>query len=368
MKSSSETVEELKILLDKSNERLRNSEVRIRTLIQTIPVGLLMTNQQGIIEVASPASLELFHCNYNHLSGRDLRELFLFEEPMVEDIFISAQKQTKELMALRADGSSFPAAIKVSSFAKSSVLGFLVVIEDISAKREVERLRQEFISMITHDLRTPLTSIQCFLNLITDGVFDDRVAMLKGRTAEVEQETSRLIDMINNLLNLNKLEAGHLELCPDVMPVRSIIKRSVHAIADLAASRGVDLQVMEVPDSIQVDADVKYTVQVLVNLLSNALKFSPPGTTVSLWAEELDQFVKINVRDQGKGIPAEFQSRLFNRFEQAHMSDARVHGGSGLGLAISKAIVEQQGGKIGVYSEMGKGCLFWFTVPTVAVD
>ena len=367
-KRTEQSVEDLKTLLEKSNDRLHNSESRIRTLIQTIPVGLLITKETGIVESASPACLGLFQCTYGDLHARNLQDLFKFEKSVAEFLATSGSNQLFELTAQRRDGSQFPAAIKVSPFSSLSVPGLLVVVEDISAKKELEKLREEFISMMTHDLRTPLTSVKCFLELIAEGVYDGRLDEMKRRCNGIGNNTTRLINMISSLLNLHKLEAGRLQLSLEVLPVGSLVSQSLDATNSIAEARGVTLNVEHIRDDLLVRVDGDYTVQVLVNLLSNALKFSPKGSAVSIAIEVLDDLVKVMVIDTGRGIPKEFQTRLFNRFEQAQLSDARVEGGSGLGLAFSKAIVEEQGGSIGVESQPGQGCLFWFTMKKETPD
>ncbi|CAN5739315.1 hypothetical protein BH10CYA1_BH10CYA1_34640 [soil metagenome] len=362
-----QSAEDLKILLEKSNARLLKSEASFRSLIETIPIGLLFTKHTGIIESASPACSSLFACTIQDLFSRNLRELFIMEESTNHILLTADPNQVKEVIAKRKDGSHFPAELKVTEFAGSSV-GLLVAIEDVSAKHELERLKQEFVSMITHDLRTPLTSVQCFLTLIAEGVFDEKNESLKSKAAGMESETSRLINMIGSLLNLHKLEAGKLQLTPEVVMVSRIISRSVQSISALAEDRKVPLKIIPVEENLLVNADGDYTVQVLVNLLSNALKFSPSGSPVSITVEATNELVKIMVTDKGRGIPKDFQDRLFNRFEQSRLTDARVEGGSGLGLSISKAIVEEQGGNIGVISEPGQGCTFWFTMIRETVD
>ncbi|HIA53342.1 MAG TPA: PAS domain S-box protein [Candidatus Melainabacteria bacterium] len=357
-----QTVEELKAQLEKSNDRLRNSETRIRTLIQTIPVGLLITSEDGVIESGSPVCLHLFGCSYADLHGRSLGELFHFEGKMEEFLSTIDSNQTKEFAARRRDGSEFSAAVKVSSFASFSKPGLLIVVEDVSAKHELEKLKQEFLSMMAHDLRTPLTSIKCFLELVSEGVYDGRIDELKRRSSGIGNDTTRLINMISSLLNIHKLEAGRLQLSMEVIPLSEIIYRSMQSLASWAESRNIPLDVPPAKSGLLVSADGDYTVQVLVNLLSNAIKFSPKGSPVIIAHEVHDDFIKIKVIDKGRGIPKDVQARLFNRFEQARLSDARVEGGSGLGLAISKAIVEEQGGSIGVNSEPGQGCEFWFTL------
>jgi len=215
---------------------------------------------------------------------------------------------------------------------------------------------------MTHDLRTPLTSIKCFFELIVEGVYDARPDELRKRSKSIGNDTGRLINMITSMLNLHKLESGRLQLSVELVEVRSLISQSVESVLSYAESRSVTLEVRQSAESLVVSADESYTVQVLVNLLSNAIKFSPKGSTVTVLADANREYVRLMVSDKGRGIPKEFQSRLFNRFEQARLSDSRVEGGSGLGLAISKAIVEEQGGTIGVESEPGHGCNFWFTM------
>lgn len=354
-------LDDLKILLEKSNDRLRNSEARIRTLVETIPLGLLITTHSGAIESASPACLTLFNCSYGEIHARNISELFLLDAAMSADPSLLVSSNASEVIARRRDGSEFPASIKVGTFAGSTP-GLLIVVEDITAKHELEKMKEDFLSMMTHDLRTPLTSVRCFLELITAGVYDGRLDELKRRSTGITNDTTRLINMVSSLLNLHKLEAGRLMLMPEVVVLDSLITKSVDSVASYADIRGIELLTKPTGNDLLVSADSDYTVQVMVNLLSNAIKFSPKGSQVAIAVEVRSESVKVEIRDQGRGIPKEVQSRLFNRFEQARLSDARVEGGSGLGLAISKAIIEEEGGTIGVESEPGNGCTFWFTL------
>lgn len=347
--------------LNALRNEVRSSEEKIRVLINTIPVGLVITNQEGEIKIASPAAFSMFQWSKGNLP-KGLKDMFVLEESVTELLSLSNSHEIKELTALRSDGSQFHASIRVSPFASTTVPGLLVVVEDVSAKHELEQLRQEFLSMMTHDLRTPLTSLRCFLELISEGVFDGKEGDLKRQVKGTINTSTRLINMINSLLDLHKLEAGRLNICMDDVSVPSIIEQSVESLSALAEERDIPISVFQFPENLMVRADENYTVQVLVNLLSNALKFSDKGSPVTITVRDADEFIKFIVSDKGRGISKEFQSKLFNRFEQARISDARILGGSGLGLAISKAIVEAQGGSIGVESEPGMGCAFWFTL------
>lgn len=359
--------DDTKSLLAKYEQKLRNNEARIRTLVETIPLGLLICERSGVIESASPASLALFRCGYADLHQKHLRDLFALDESSMEKLLSEPSNQTVEVVARRIDDSQFPASIKVAPFAGSSDGAqprVLLVVEDISARHELEQLRQEFISMMTHDLRTPLTSVKCFFQLIAEGVYDNRLDELKTKCDGIGQDTNRLITMINSMLDLHKLEAGRLQLIPKAVSVENLVRQSVQSVQSWAENRRVSVTLDQVED-VRVLADSDYTVRVLVNLLSNAVKFSPAGSTVSVSVEIQDSLVKLLVRDQGPGVPEEFQNKIFNRFEQARLSDSRVEGGTGLGLAIAKAIVEAQGGTIGLLCKPGQGCQFWFTIPRV---
>lgn len=358
---------ELTVTLEKTKVRLETAEERIRTLTRVIPVGLLITTAKGRIEAVNPASLGLFKTDrYSDLIGHEFHEFFAADERIdfdAPETLLSRESAVQGVTARAADGSQFATDILFRKFVTASAAEeVLVVVADVTARQEVERLKQEFVSLISHDLRTPLTSIQCFLNLIVDGVFDANMAAVKEMAKEVETETSRLINMINSLLDIDKMEAGRLELCLESVPLQSIVTQAVRSVALLAHRRNVPIQVGPIDGELQVRADINYAIQVVVNLLSNAIKFSPSGSPIEVAVEVTEWSVKLTVTDSGPGIPKEFQERLFNRFEQARASDSRIKGGSGLGLAISKAIVDLHGGSIGMHGEEGQGSTFWFTL------
>jgi signal transduction histidine kinase len=271
-----------------------------------------------------------------------------------------------EVTAVRPSGESFPAELRARPFATARTPQLLMIFEDITQRHEIERMKKEFVSMISHDLRTPLTSIQCFLSVVADGAFSD-VENLQRRAKIIEGESTRLINMINNLLNIDRMESGRLEMFMDAVLLPELVERSVQAVSSLADHRAINLQTDLPTEEVHLLADLDYAIQVLVNLLSNALKFSPKGATVTVRGEATADEVKVTVLDKGRGIPMEFRNRIFNRFGQATISNARVKGGSGLGLAISKLIVEQHGGTIGFDSEEGQGTAFWFTMKRLKI-
>ncbi len=225
-----------------------------------------------------------------------------------------------------------------------------------------ERAKQEYVAMISHDLRSPLTAIQFVLAMISRGNYGMLSEAGLTKTKAAESSAERLICLINTLLDLEKMEAGMLEMRFAEVEVDSIVRRSVEAIESLADSLGITVETAYCQAKVR--ADEERLVQVLVNILSNAVKFSPRGSAVTISVKESPATVELRVTDRGRGIPASHLKSIFDRFQQVEEADARQKGGSGLGLAICKAIVEGHGGTIAIESELGKGSTFSFTIPS----
>ncbi len=352
--------DQLAQVLKNTTNRLERSERRLRTLVESIPIGLLVTSQEGRIEVTNKGGLTLFNCTIDDLVGKPLNAVFTANSGATLEPD-EGSVQPKEATANRPNGSHFPSELVVRSFDDESGGHWLVLFQDVSARQELERTKEEFVSMLTHDLRTPLTSIQAYVSMIEDGIYDSDLVAMKQRAGDVGEDADRLIEIISTLLDVYKLEAGRLEMFFDIVPVATIIKRSIQSVISAAQQRKIVIEVPAIDKSLYVNADENYIIQVLVNLLSNAIKFSDAETSVLIGVEPNDEQVKVTVSDNGPGIDSELMPRLFNRFEQAKSTGVRSNSGSGLGLAFARAIVEQHGGAIGVDSA-GKGSRFWFTL------
>lgn len=269
-----------------------------------------------------------------------------------------------------ADGTELNAPIKGSDEIAEldSVFHQMAASLKLAAdkEREVQRLKQEFVRMISHDLKAPLTSVTMTLDMLVDGMYGELNERAQARVATATGSTRRLIALINDLLDLEKLEAGQFELEVTGVDASVLIESSVDEIFSIAQSRGITFEMSDTDAVVLCDGE--RIVQVLVNLLSNAIKFSPDGSSIALrlQVDSVDTTrVRFEVIDQGRGIPAEAMDLVFDRFKQVERSDATKKKGTGLGLAICKAIVEQHGGTIGVSSSLGQGSTFWFTLPAV---
>jgi signal transduction histidine kinase len=232
--------------------------------------------------------------------------------------------------------------------------------EMVDKLKEVDRLKREFVSMVSHDLRSPLTSIQALLSVLEAGILSEEKA--RARIQDAELDIDRLIKLINDLIEIEKMDMGNLDMTFKETAVERIVKRSINSVHAMADAKKITLAEKEQANSVFADED--RLVQVLVNIISNAIKFSPENSTIEIAAVEAkDAMVEIRVTDHGRGIPEHLKDAIFDRFKQVEQSDAKEKGGSGLGLAICKSIVEGHGGTIGVESENGKGSTFWFKIP-----
>ncbi len=238
---------------------------------------------------------------------------------------------------------------------------FFCVAHDITERRELERLKQDFLAMVSHDLRTPLTAVNGVAKLMLAGALGALPDLAGQKLQIVVKNVERLLNLINDLLDIEKLEAGEMQLSLEPTSVVSILERSAQALEGLAKERQVEMVVKG--DEGQINADGDRLIQAVVNLLSNAIKFSPEGGVVTLSAEFKHGFCEMRVTDQGRGIPENYRSTIFERFKQVEAADGKRSKGTGLGLPISRKIVEQHGGTIGVESEIGAGSSFWLKIP-----
>jgi signal transduction histidine kinase len=263
---------------------------------------------------------------------------------------------------MRADGSVFPVEVTSSPLVDDGeVRGAVVVFRDVTQRHEVERLKAEFLSVVSHELRTPLTSMRGSLGLLAGGAVERLSPRVHHMVAVALGSAERLTRLINDILDVERLESGSLPLDVRPCPARDLVEAAVSEVMGIAAEMDVRVEVQEVCGRVLVDRD--RIIQTLTNLLGNAIKFSDTGGLVRVTATPTGGEVLFRVQDQGRGIPEAKLEAIFERFEQVDSSDARSKGGSGLGLPISRGIVEQHGGRIWAESGEGRGTTMSFTLP-----
>lgn len=264
-----------------------------------------------------------------------------------------------------ADGRVLPISLSIHVHRndEGNVVFYSTIGRDISAYKEIDQLKGEFISTVSHELRTPLTAIRGSLGLLEGGIAGELPELAREMVTIALENSDRLIRLVNDLLDLEKMNSGKMELRKAPNDIAHLIVNAVRDLAATARTAGIEIIVKEsAPIRLNVDGD--RITQVLVNLIGNAIKFSPEQSTVDVGMIELPSaMLRIYVRDHGRGIARDDLDRLFRKFSQVDASANRRHGGTGLGLAISKMLVELHGGTIGVSSELGKGTTFWFELP-----
>jgi PAS domain S-box-containing protein len=351
-------------------EALRASEQRTRAILENMLGGLIMVDPQGLIELVNPAAERMIGYTSAELVGKYMGPLLSLPPGADPHVFLrevlgKSLGKVTELEGRRKNGEIFPLELSLFQVDTPEGRRFAGSIVDVTERRGVDRLKREFMSSISHELRTPLTSIRGSLGLLAGGVLGPLSAEAGEIVAVAERNAVRLIGLINDILDLERLEGGRLEMELESVEISPIVTRALEAVQSFADQAGVSL--VAEPASVRVRADADRLVQVLVNLLSNAVKFSPAGSTVTVRVVPGPSMAEFQVEDRGRGVPPALREAIFERYRQVEASDSRRKGGVGLGLAICKSIVEQHGGSIGVRDAEGAGSTFWFRIALASV-
>ncbi len=365
-----------------AEERLRQLIRQSDSVLESIGDGIYGIDLEGRATVVNPAAARMLGYTAEELLGRNMHELVQHHHAdgtVYELRDCSIQQSLRELTPLRSshdvfwrkDGTNFPveyvACPQIES-SEGSAVGVVVAFTDISERNALDRMKDEFISTVSHELRTPLTSLRAALGLVAAGRLSgdpDRTQQMMDIAVE---STDRLVRLVNDILDLERIHSGSAEMHFNQCSLASLFERTTALLQPAAARAGVRL----VPEATDVVAwaDSDRLLQTLTNLVSNAIKFAPPEdrsggeTEVVMTARYgADGEVVLQVRDYGRGIPADQLHAIFERFTQIDASDSRAMGGTGLGLAICRAIVAQHGGSIWATSTLGEGSTFHITLP-----
>jgi PAS domain S-box-containing protein len=397
-------------------EQLRHQN---ELILNSAGEGICGVDSLGNITFVNPTAAKMLGYKVHELTNQSIPARLCHREDgtpcTLEETFLYAVlkdgkvQHFKDQLFWRKDGSSFPVECIATPITErgeaeresekgqgghhlltlSSIMGAVITFRDIGERLAVERMKDEFISVVSHELRTPLTAIRGSLGLIAGGLLTTQPQKAQRMLEIAAGNTDRLTRLINDILDIERIESGKVQMEKEVCNVRDLILQTVEDMQSMAQKVGVTLAVSPIDAQIQVDRD--RIIQVFTNLMSNAIKFSPPNTTVEIVAElqGAEEFVSesqfnsqlccslvplpakskqilFKVIDRGRGIPSDKLESIFGRFQQVNASDSRDKGGTGLGLAICRSIVQQHEGYIWVESKLGEGSTFCFTLPVLA--
>lgn len=362
----------------KIEQSLRESLAFQRAIFDGSFYGIVVCDIAGGIRLINRAMEHMLGYRSNEVVGQHMLELFLdrdeiadrarqLSEELGEEIPVDTNvllkipllqgSEEREWTYIAKDGRRLPVLFSVTVMhdAQGQITGFMGVAKDITERRLIETMKNEFISTVSHELRTPLTSIRGALGLILGSMAADLPDQVKTLTTIAHKNSERLVRLINNILDIEKIETGHTIFDRKPVAIGLLLRQAAEEAQGLAKDQGLSIRTESELDDAIVIGDMDRLLQVVANLLSNAVKFSPPSDFVLLKAKRDDKGrVCVSVTDHGPGVPQEFRSRIFSKFAQADSSTSRSKSGSGLGLSISKAIVESMDGTLEYESEPGR--------------
>lgn len=367
----------------RSEERLRMAQEERRNLskaLESAVEGISQLDSEGRYLAVNPAYARITGYKSGEMIGMDWR-LTVHPEDLDKliaayQIMLANGKVEVEAKGIRKDGSVFDKeVVMVKAYNQQrEFIGHYCFMKDISDRREVERLKDEFVSVVSHELRTPLTSISGALDLLANGVLQTQPKEAQRMLNIAAKNTDRLVRLINDILDIERIESGKIQMSKQVCDASDLMTQSTEAMEEMAEQLGITLSTSTI--SARLWADPDRIIQVITNLLSNAIKFSDPGSTVCLSGEIINNlspphplppssapYLLFKVTDTGRGIPADKIESIFERFQQVDASDSRQKGGTGLGLAICRSILQYHGGVIWAESTLGEGSRFYFTLP-----
>lgn len=348
-----------------AEQRLREREQQLQTIVDAVVDAIITINANGEIERFNHAAEQLFGYPEGAVQGQPVSMLLPEALRNRRHAGFAPMQQVRgplsalpEIEGQRADGSHFWMEVQLAPLAHATEFKQVAVVRDITERRRVERMKEEFISTVSHELRTPLTAIAGSLDLVVTGVMGSLNSEQEQLLTIAQRNSRRLSYLINDLLDMDRLVSGSIDLTIEAHDLAPIVTESISLNSSYAAQFGVSYRLHgQCPEEVMVDA--ARLQQVLANFLSNAAKFSPENSMVDIVMEDRGLYARISVLDSGAGIPEAKWNKLFAKFSQLDSSDTRQRSGTGLGLAITKALAECMQARVGYAPREPNGSAFY---------
>lgn len=355
----------------KREEALKESEERFRMIFESVPLGVLQYDVDGKVEAYNEALAVMLGTDVKTIKGEMLFEL---EDEGLVQALMQAQRGEAAIFSgsTKALYPTYDTEVRIYMRSITSlqgdVVGGVMVVEDVSGDKQLERTKDEFIATVSHELRTPLTAIIGSLGLLNSGVLDAKPEKAKPLLENAYRNSERLLLLINDILDVEKMQAGEMTFNMRNQSLFKLLEQALQSSQGYGRHHGVEFVLKQGELDFQVCVDSHRMIQVMNNLLSNAAKFSPKGSVVEVGFERCDDVARVSVTDYGEGIPEAFHDQIFERFSQSDGSSVRKSGGTGLGLNIVRSIIEAHNGRVDYHSVVGEGTVFYFDLPLVHTD
>jgi len=358
-------------LADKRMQELSERELQFKAITDNANDGIISVNEHGNMTYLNQSAQKIFGYNLGMIIGRPISMLFsVAQKSVVEEVFNRLQETPDpsinnsllELDGINSQSESFSLEFSLARWQTGDRSNYTAIVRDITERKKIERIKNEFISTVSHELRTPLTAISGSLSLIEHGVGGKMNEQSQALVKNASRNASRLTTLVNDLLDSEKMASGNMRYNMQVCEISDLVKKSLESNQPVAEQEKILLDFSETA-AVNACVDPDRFIQVMTNLLANAIKFSPEGGIIKIRVTSDEKEIQVSVTDYGIGIPDEFRSQIFNKFAQADSSDTRKHGGTGLGLSIVKFIIEKFNGRIDYRSVPGKETTFFFHIP-----
>lgn len=360
-----ETFNELSVRISEAQETLEAERHRLDSVLSHMSDGVIATDRRGKVIIINEMALMLLNVNNEEAIGQPIVELLNIQKEHTLRSLLESQVEM-HLNVPTSEGREMILRAEFSMIRRESgfISGLVCVLHDVTEQEKNERERREFVSNVSHELRTPLTSTRSYVEALNDGAWQDKEIAPQFLNV-IQEETDRMIRMINDLLRLSRMDAQKEPLRMELINLNELLNFVLDRFDMMIKSKNQPYSIRRefTNRSIWVDADADKMIQVLDNILNNALKYSPMGGTITCRLIETHRNVVISISDQGLGIPKKDLNRVFDRFYRVDKARSREMGGSGLGLAITKEVVKEHGGTIWAESKEGKGSTFYISLP-----
>ena len=350
----------LQDMVEEQTSDLKNSENKQRAILESMSDGVITLNHDFYIQEINPAVTKMFGYSERDSVNKKIGFIISDLEGVKKDNDIFYEKK-----GFHKHGEYFPIEVSLNKMIINDSIMFTCVVRDITERKKTQKMQVEFVSNVSHELRTPLTSIRGALGLINSGALKELPDKSEELLTTAYNNTERLMNLINDLLDMQKIEAGKLDFNIRQVNLSEAMEKAIADNISYAKQYDVNIDCLESDRNLMINVDPLRLDQIMSNLLSNAVKFSHKNTSVLISTTTKGTFAKISVIDSGEGIPEKFFGTIFSKFTQNDASATRAKGGTGLGLAITKQMVESMAGSIDFSSIVGEGTTFNIYIPLV---